>query len=132
MSRPRISVLTAVILGGSVVLAGCSHQHGGYHRGPIPGNGIVYSESDDRLHIEACGAEFRMTETAREVTIISADYNFPPGVASCRVHDFTLTLHTPLGARPVIDGTTHKAVPVTKTSHFRSALPQMPAPSLPS
>ena len=130
MGSPRIAALTAIVVGAYIAMAGCSPQYGEYRRGPIPGHGIVYSESDNTLHIQACGAEFRMTETAKQVTVISASYVYPPGAASCRAFDFALILHAPLGERPVIDGFTHEAVPVTKVTHLQTQLPQLPAPSL--
>ena len=78
-----------------------------------------------------------MTESARQVTIVFAAFNFPAGGAdlsaagsSCGVVNYTLELHAPLGGRRVVDGTTGKDVPVEEVARYRSGLPGVPAPSM--
>ena len=131
MSRPCIAGLVATVVVGCIALAGCSSS-GGYHQGPISGD-VYYRGSDHTLHVLSCGAEFRVTESAKQVTIVSAGWEFPRGVGSCGVTDFTLTLHAPLGGRPVVDGTTDKEVPVQEWDYrLPPVAPEMPAPSLPA
>ena len=121
-----------------MALAGCSTGHQAeYSRAPLLAP-VVYSDADRTLHILTCPAEFRVTETAHKVTIVFASFNWPPGMAdlsaaggSCQAVNYTLKLHTALGGRRVVDGTTGKDVPVEKVAHYRSGLPETPAPLLP-
>lgn len=104
----------------------------------LPGP-VYYRDSDHTLHVLSCGAEFRVTESANQVTVVAAAFDFAPGVAalsvggaSCGVFDFTLSLDAPLRGRRVVDGTTDKEVPVEDWTAFHPTAPQTPAPSLPA
>lgn len=142
MGRPHIAaVITTVV--GCIALAGCSSSGGQrqaeYHQEPLRGD-VYYRDSDHTLHVLSCAAEFRMAESVNQVTIVTAAFNFSHGeaallgsAASCRVFDFTLSLHAPLGGRRVVDGTTSKEVPVEDwTRRFYSSAPETPAPSPPA
>ena len=91
------------------------------------------------MHVLMCGAEFRVTESAHQVTIVTAAFNFTHGEAelsavgaSCRAYNYTLTLRAALGGRRVVDGTTGKEVPVEEVARYRSGLPETPAPPIPA
>lgn len=130
MSRPRIAGFIAAVAGVCIALAGCSSSSpGGYRQGPILGD-VYYRSSDHTLHVLSCGAEFRMTQSAKQVTIVSASRVHPRGTGSCRVFDFTLRLSAPLGGRRVVDGSTDKAVPVKDWGRNRPTAAETPAPSL--
>jgi len=81
MGRPRIAVLVATVIGWCIVLAGCSSS-GGYHQGvyrqePLLGS-VYYRDSDHTLHVVSCHAEFRMTESVKQVTIMTVRWYTPP------------------------------------------------------
>jgi len=130
MSRPRIAGFITIVVGVCIALAGCSSSPArGYRQGPVPGV-VYYRDSDHTLHVLSCGSEFRMTESANQITIVSAQWAYTRGTGSCRVFDFTLLLQAPLGGRRVVDGTTDRAIPVMEWGQNRITAPETPAPSL--
>ena len=139
MSRVRRAALIGIIVVGAA-LAGCASTpaHRGYVRMPFIGQ-LYYRAADHTLHALTCGAEFRMTESARQVTIVFAEYDFPPGVAalgsvgaSCRGYDFVLRLRAPLGGRRVVDGVSGMTLPVANLRNAVAPGLETPAPSLPA
>ncbi|QMU70080.1 hypothetical protein [Streptacidiphilus sp. P02-A3a] len=138
MGTPRVAAALLAVLVGCAAPAGCSAPAGTapgpgrYRRVPVPGGAVYYRARDRTLHVLSCGAEFRLDQSAHQVTLAAAAYAFAPGAASCRAYDFTLALRAPLGGRRVVDATTGARLPVRDWAQFPADAPQTPAPTLPA